>query len=301
MLSASLDPVDLIADALHDKRPLLLFAGQTLDPANDAILEAFLDRLGCTDCSMGWRAALERGISPAHMEWLSERFDRSVPSDAVAPILDVPWSAVFTSSIDPRFSRRFETRGRQPESVLSRDTYARVPRSRSRPPIYYLLGKSDEIGEQERAPAKNSDLTRRLSRATDLVNRIAETATLRGLVVIAGYTPGKDWMPADTLLAPLSGQAGPTALWFDYAETPTSNLTDEMLREGSLIATPRDSYERTKPTRSTRRVGCCRVRWPRRARNGFDCRPSSAGHHARTAAPSRSFGGHCGRRMDTRA
>ena len=172
------------------------------------------------------------------MEWLSERFDRSVPSDAVAPILDVPWSAVFTSSIDPRFSRRFETRGRQPESVLSRDTYARVPRSRSRPPIYYLLGKSDEIGEQERAPAKNSDLTRRLSRATDLVNRIAETATLRGLVVIAGYTPGKDWMPADTLLAPLSGQAGPTALWFDYAETPTSNLTDEMLREGSLIATP---------------------------------------------------------------
>ncbi len=172
------------------------------------------------------------------MDWLSERFERSVPSDAVALIFDVAWSAVFTSSIDPQFARRFETRGRQPESVLSRDTYARVPRSRSRPPIHYLLGKSNETVEEARAPRKQSDLQRRLSgHATELLNRIAETATVRGLVVIAGYDSSKDWMPIDSLLAPLSGQFGPKVLWFGSSGKPDSIFADEMIEQGALIET----------------------------------------------------------------
>ena len=238
MAPSSTDPLEVITEALQDKRPLVLFAGQSLDSANDAILGALLDRFGCTDCRSGWYATLKRGISAADMEWLSERFDRSVPSDAVAPIFDVAWSAVFTSSIDPRFARRFETRGRQPESVISRDTYARVPRSRSRPPIYYLLGKSDETVDYARAPGTRSDLQRRLGlHATELLNRIAETATVHGLVVIAGYAPGNDWMPPDSLLAPLSSHAGPTVLWFDYPGASDSIFADEMIRKGSLIAT----------------------------------------------------------------
>ena len=237
MAASSIDPVEAIAAALQEKRPLVLFAGQNLDPGTDSILADFLSHLGSTDCTSGWPSTLDRGISPAQMEWLSERFDRSVPSDTVAPIYDVAWSAVFTSSIDPRFARRFETRGRQPESVLSRDTYARVPRSRSRPPIYYLLGKSDETGEDERAPRKNSDRHRRLSHATELLNRIADTATVRGLVVIAGYAPEQDWMPVDSLLAPLSNRVGPTVLWFGFRGAPNSIFTGEMIRERSLITT----------------------------------------------------------------
>ena len=236
-----MDPLEILTDALREKRPLVLFAGQSLDSANNAILEVLLDRFGCTDRNPGWRAALAQGISESDMEWLSERFDRSVPSDAAASIFDVAWSAVFTSSIDPRFARRFETRGRQPESVLSKDTYARVPRSRSRPPIHYLLGKSDETVEDARAPGKQSDLTLRLSQhAIALVNRIAETATVRGLVVIAGYDPSEDWMPIDWLLASLSNQAGPKVkvLWFGYpGEGEDSSLADEMIRQGSLITT----------------------------------------------------------------
>ena len=238
MLSSSTDPLEIFIDALRDKRPLVLFAGQNLDSAHDAILSAILDRFGCTDRDLGWRAVLGRGMSASDMAWLSERFDRSVPSDAATSIFDVAWSGVFTSSIDPRFARRFETRGRQPESVLSRDTYARVPRSRSRPPIHYLLGKSDEAVEDARAPRKQSDLTRRLSlHATELLNRVAETATAYGLVVIAGYAPGMDWMPIDSLLASLSGQTCPKVLWFGYPGKPDSTLADEMIRQGSLIVT----------------------------------------------------------------
>ena len=238
MLSSSTDPLEILTDALREKRPLVLFAGQSLDSSHDAILGALLDRFGCTNRNPGWRAALDQGISASDMAWLSERFDRSVLSDAAAPIFDVAWSAVFTSSIDPRFARRFETRGRQPEPVLSRDAYARVPRSRSRPPIHYLLGKSDETVEDVRAPGKQSDLMRRISlHAMELLNRIAETATARGLVVIAGYDPSKDWMPLDSLLVALSDQAGPKVLWFDHQSKPDSIFADEMIQRGSLVLT----------------------------------------------------------------
>ena len=239
MPSSSTRPIEMLTDALGDKRPLVLFAGQNVDSAHDAILGALLGRFGCTDHNSGWRATIEQGLNTSDMAWLSERFDRSVASDAAAAIFDVAWSAVFTSSIDPRFTRRFETRGRQPEPVLSRDTYARVPRSRSRPPIHYLLGKSDETVEDARAPGKQSDLTRRLSRhATELLNRIAETATVGGLVIIAGYDPDKDWMPLDSLLAPLSDQAGPTVLWFGCPnEGEDSNIAAEMIGQGSLVTT----------------------------------------------------------------
>ena len=239
MLRQSTDPLEILTDTLREKRPLVLFAGQSLDSSHDAILGALLDRFGCADRNSGWLAVLEQSISASDMAWISERFDRSVPSAAASLIFDVAWSAVFTSSIDPQFARRFETRGRQPESVLSRDTYARVPRSRSRPPVHYLLGKSDETVEYARAPGKQSNLTRRLSlHATELLNRIAETATARGLVVIAGYGPSKDWMPIDSLLAPLSGQAGPKVLWFGHpGKGEDSSLADEMIRQGSLITT----------------------------------------------------------------
>ena len=218
---------------------MVLFAGQSFDTAHDAILGTLLGRFECSDRNSGWRATIKRGLDASDMVWLSERFDRSVPSEASACIFEVAWSAAFTSSIDPRFSRRFETRGRQPEPVLSRDTYARVPRSRSRPPIHYLLGKSDETVEDARAPGRQSDLTRRISlHATELLNRLAETATVRGLVIIAGYDPGTDWLPLDSLLAPLSDKAGPRVLWFGHSdESDDSSIADEMIGQGSLITT----------------------------------------------------------------
>ncbi len=238
MQNSSSDLLEILADVLRDKRPLVLFAGQSFDSAHNAILSSLFAHSGCEDRNSGWRTALDQGIRATDMKWLSERFDRSVPSEAASSIFDVAWSAVFTSSIDPQFARRFETRGRQPESVLSQDAYARVPRSRSRPPIHYLFGKSDETVEYARAPRNHGDQMRRLSlHAMALVNRIAETATARGVVIIAGYDPGEDWMPIDFLLPPLSNQAAPKVLWFGYPDKPESRLADEMIRQRSLIVT----------------------------------------------------------------
>ena len=105
------DPFEILIDTIREKRPLVLFAGQSLDSGHEAVLGAFLDRLGA-ERSLGWPAALQHDMSASDMSWLSERFDRSVPSEAASPIFDVAWSAVFTSSIDPRFARRFRDQGK---------------------------------------------------------------------------------------------------------------------------------------------------------------------------------------------
>ena len=172
------------------------------------------------------------------MAWLSERFDRHVPSESTLRVFDVPWSAVFTSSVDPRFAARFETRGRQPEAVLSRGAYARVPRSRSRPPVYYLFGRANETVADARPPKTKADLLRRSQvHASELLNRLAETATARGVVVIAGFYPERDWLEVDALLATLSDQAGVRAIWFGVPQHLDSVVADEMIAHGSLITT----------------------------------------------------------------
>ena len=230
------DPIELLASAIQEERPIVLFAGQCFDPAHEAVLGAFRTHLKCADSDPGWRSTLDRRIGPSDMQWLSERFDRCVPCDAIAPLFEVAWSAVFTSSIDPQFLRRFEARGRQPEAVLSHDARPTVARSRSRPPIHYLLGKSDETTEDVRPPRTSVELLRRVQlQAVTLANRIAETATPLGVVVIAGYAPSKDWLPEETLLVPLSGHGQSKVIWFGHSGDPDSPLVEEMISNGSLL------------------------------------------------------------------
>jgi hypothetical protein len=186
----------------------------------------------------GWTSLLVKQLGEPDMLWLSERFDRFVPGDLTLRCFDIGWSAVFTSAIDPRFARRFETRGRQPESILSKSVFARVSRSTSRPPIHFLFGRSDETVSETRAPRSRSDLVRRVQiHTSELLNRVAETATQRGLVVIAGFEPNSDWLELDSLLASLSGDVGPEVVWFAAPDKLGSAIADEMISNGSLITT----------------------------------------------------------------
>ena len=230
------NPFELLANAIKEERPIVLFAGQGFDPAHEAVLCAFREHLGCSDSGHGWKSTLGGTIAASDMQWLSERFDRCVPCEAIAPLFEVAWSAVFTSCLDPQFLRRFESRGRQPEAVLSHDARPTVPRSRSRPPIYYLLGKSDETTEDVRPPRNSVELVRRLQlQAAMLANRIAETATPLGFVLIAGYEPTEDWLPMETLLAPLSGSGQPNVIWFGHSGEIDSPLMEDMVSNGSLV------------------------------------------------------------------
>lgn len=233
--------VDELLNALTDRRPLVLFLGQDSwsSPGHpDPTLSHLLNRVGRTEhATSGWSAALRgAGLSADDMEWITERFQRNVQSEGMQELLGIAWSAVFTTSIDPTLVRRIETHGRQPESILAKEHFARTPRSHSRPPFYYLFGRSNETLSDFKSPCTRIELHQRTAtHANNMLNRIAETVTPLGFLIVEGYSPGRDWLAIDDFLAPLSTAVGLQILWFGATPPVQSEFFTDLVKKGSLI------------------------------------------------------------------
>lgn len=236
-----------LGEAFTSDRPVVLFLGQRYTSAqaqNDPFAERIQEYLGRNDPEATWTTLLQHPLSGEIYSWIVERFERQVLSEALDQVFQVAWSAVYTSSVDPRIVMRLETRGRIPESVLSKDHFPRVPRSRARPGVYYLFGRADATSPDTRAPQSRKDLqTRRTIHANQLVNRIPETVTSLGLLVVAGFG-NHDWLSVDELLAPLSTQPGIRILWFlAHQQRPQSEFFDDLVASGSLLVDERSLEE----------------------------------------------------------
>lgn len=234
--------VDELLDALRTDKPAILFLGQDyvrLDEGCDPVLRSFIDRRTGQNIGLPkWRDAFQdRPIQDLEYEWLSERFDRSVQSERMERVFDLAWSAVFTSSIDPKISQRMETRGRVPEPVLAKDHFARASRSKARPAIHFLFGRSGDTNADVRPPRSLLELKRRYAmHAAAILNRLGDTATPLGVVVIDGYDALSDWLELDQLLAPISNIPGPRVLWFGSEGSGTDSVfLAQMELDGMLV------------------------------------------------------------------
>jgi hypothetical protein len=251
---------DLIAQQIASQRPLVLFLGQSAWTSRrevDPVLSILLDRKGQKDKIVeGWRSLSQINLTSDDLIWLTERFNRHIQSEAMQEVMDLPWSAVFTSSIDPQLQRRFETHARQPECVLARGHFARVPRSRSRPPIYHLFGRSDQVGEELRPPRTPKELAqRRIMHASDMLNRVAETVTPSGLLVVDGYDAERDWLSIDDLLAPLSVAHGLRIVWFGLVSSPQSVFFEDLRLNGTIVTEERRLPDALSELRATGQLG----------------------------------------------
>lgn len=236
-----------LGGAVASNRPVILFLGQRYANAQaktDPLVARIEEHLGGGDSEATWTTLLQRPLSDEIYPWIVERFERQVLSEALEQVFQVAWSAVFTSSVDPRILMRLETRGRIPESILSKDHFPRAPRSRARPGVHYLFGRADETSPETRAPRSRKDFQkRRTVHANPLVNRIPETTTSLGLLVIAGFRDD-DWLSVDELLAPLSAQPGMRIFWFlAHQEPPQSEFFDDLVASGNLVVDERSLEE----------------------------------------------------------
>ncbi|WP_204128260.1 hypothetical protein [Pseudomonas ogarae] len=233
----------LISDAIKNEKPLILFLGQDYsdEGKGDPILRKFLEHMDLpSDGCSSWMSVIRaKNLTRSNYEWLAERFERSVLPESLDIIFQVAWSAVFTTSIDPQISRRLESRGRTPETILSKDHYARVARSRSRPPVHYLFGKSNELEGNYSVPANKFELMQRKNiHVNPLLSRMPETVTPLGLLVVEGYNDGRDWLEVDEMLAPLSMQESTVILWLGTLPVD-SVFFDVMLQRGQIISDSR--------------------------------------------------------------
>jgi hypothetical protein len=208
--------VDILVNALRAETPLIGVFGQTVgwsEAKPDPVLQLGLSRAGKDGKS--WAALigsdqLESGI----YEWLGERFVRRAPSEVLEQIGELSFSAVFTSSIDPGFSRNFATRGREPEAILLGDMGAYVTRNRKRPPIYYLFGRATAGPTDMQPPLSLKGLIqRRVRHAAPMLRNLTDLATGLGLIVVDGYDPNSDWLRAEDLLANLSAAPISGVIW----------------------------------------------------------------------------------------
>jgi hypothetical protein len=206
----------LLGQAFRTGVPVAAFLGQTIgwsDTHCDPVIRLALEKVGKS--GDGWKSLLSREpLSQGFYEWLGERFLNRPPSRELLSTADAPFSAVYTSSIDPGLLNLFATDGRQPEAVFIGDPPPPILRSRRRPPVYYLFGRAGAgIGDFVPPSNNQSLLQRRLRHASAMLKTINETATPRGLIVVDGYGPSNDWLRAEDLLAVIGSAPVDGVLW----------------------------------------------------------------------------------------
>jgi hypothetical protein len=240
--------LEKLFESFENDHPVVLFLGQDFFRVGESefVLDGFLQRIEGMPAQSAakWRDVLRtRNITTADYQWLSERFDRRVPTEGLEKIFDLAWSSIFTTSLDHRITHLLETRGRLPETVLAADHYSRTPRSKARPAIHYVFGRAIDAEYSSSPPKTQIELKRRLSaHAVPLLNRLRETATALGLVVIDGFIADSDWLEIDDLLASISEQPAPPVLWFG-ATHANSEFVEHMIREGTLVCETRSLAE----------------------------------------------------------
>ena len=154
-------------------------------------------------------------MSLSYYEWLAERFERRVYPPWLTVLSELPWSAVFTTAIDPKLKGFLQGRGREPEVVLTAHETPRAIRSTARPPIYFLFGLAGSSEPQTRPPADRSGLNvRRIDHALPILGRMLDTATTLGVLVIDGFVSGRDWLKIDDILGTLGRSTQEQVLWF---------------------------------------------------------------------------------------
>ena len=238
---------EILLETIEEKRPLVLLLGQDAwrdSKREDAVLTSALKKLGRgDDVGRGWSATLGNEPLPAdYYGWLSERFERR-PHPAFVEILsELPLSAAFTSSIDPTLTKLFSQRGRQAEPILTAQEYPTVARSRARPPLYYLFSRAGEGDPKAQPPTNRFDVrTRRAQHALPLLDRILDTATPIGAIVVEGFGRGGDWLGFSELLDRLAGAGSGQILWFGGRPELSENDADyfsEMESGGRILVEP---------------------------------------------------------------
>ena len=224
------DTLELLIVAVEEKRPLVLVLGQDAWRENDqedSVLTRALLHLQRNDTAQqGWRSLHASPLVPAFYQWLTERFERRVAPDWLHALGEIPWSAVFTSSIDPTVRELFSERQR-PELVLTNAEMPPAIRSRTRPPIYHLFGHAGSLDPKAQPPLDRKGLNiRRVNHALPLLGRMLDTATRIGLILVDGFLAERDWLRIDDILGAVGNAGEHQIIWFKGRSTPVPDNED---------------------------------------------------------------------------
>lgn len=229
---------DLVS-AIGSRVPIALLIGQHAwddaegsDPILRAALEHLLHKSSPTE---GWSALWGDSALPVtFFSWLGERFARRPVQSWVEELSTVPWSAVFTSSLDPQLVRQLSNSYREPQAILTATEVPTTARSTVRTPIYYLFGRAGISDTLAAPPRSRMELRVRYAQhAVPMLNRVNETATAVGYVVIDGLDLETDWVHSDSVLALIGQMPEGHVFWTGWKNlnTPVGRELEDLLAE----------------------------------------------------------------------
>lgn len=191
-----------IFEHLRSDRPSFLIVGQgylALEDGLDPLLYSVISKYGAPDASkanLTYRNLLECNFEDedAARAWISDVSRRLVSPPWLEVVAKMPWSGVYTSSIDTLLLRAFRSDWRDVQPIFSKKFIAPDPRSRSNLHVTYLFGCVERENDDERSPLNEIDLIRRSSDATILLSRLSELITPLGMLFIDGFRSKQDWL-----------------------------------------------------------------------------------------------------------
>ena len=211
--------LDIISTAVQDQKPLILLLGQHAwadTGGRDTVLDIALKRLNKKpDDFAGWHSLLDGSELTANtFEWLAERFERRVHPTSLEILAEIPWSAIFTSSLDLTLTRLFSKEGREPEPISTNDEFPKVVRSRARPPLFFLFSQAGIVDPIARPPSNAAELiARAIQHTVPLLNRLLQTATAVGHIIVDGFQPERDWLMVDHVLGAIANASVRQVIW----------------------------------------------------------------------------------------
>jgi hypothetical protein len=199
-----------LLERLKNSDPAILFIGQSY-LRNNVSSDMFL-----TEISR--KFTIEPGLNSyellfnyptlnneAFRSW-SQRLSENISiPDSIKKISEFSWSHVYTSSIDGILARAFKTNLRTIQPIFNSQYRVEDPRSRVNLHLTYLYGLLQYADADKSAPLTKFELSRRKAITNELLGRLKEITTPKGVVIIDGWDPSADWLSSEDFFSILSG------------------------------------------------------------------------------------------------
>lgn len=135
--------------------------------------------------------------SSAARNWSNSLSESISIPESLKKIASFPWSHVYTSSIEGIILKAFRTNIRSVQPILNNNYKVTDPRSRTNLHETFLFGQIHQEESDKASPLTKLDFSRRKAIALQLLNRIKEITTPKGVLLLDYYNPEHDWLSSE--------------------------------------------------------------------------------------------------------
>ncbi len=222
--------------------PAVLFLGQdylSLESGEDPLLGEIGSKFGGHPTNPAYHQLLDGSASESGQSalgWLSERCRRMSPPSWLESVSNFPWNSVFSSAIDPIWLSAFRGESREVAPVFDDDYFPRDPRNRQVLHATFLFGAINQSEPNQRSPLSQFEFLGRQLIARNLAQRLPDTVTPLGVLVIEGYRGNRDWFQLADLY-PILQSFGPGQVHVFSVDQELENdpILSELVRTETVV------------------------------------------------------------------